>query len=547
MNIVPSRLAQKLILSLTVIVIIVASISGFFSVKTQERQLLDAMILGADQLSNGITSATWHAMLADDRNAAYEVMQTIAAKQGINRIRIFNRDGKIMFSTKPEEAQQVEKSAEPCSPCHSTLHPLAKVDIPSRARIFRNPDESRRLTMITPIYNEPSCSQAACHAHPTKTKVLGVLEVALNLDRVDKELANVRNRVFAVTGFEIVLIALFIIFFTRNFVDSPIRKLIEGTRAVSAMQLDKPIDVKASQELSELARSFNTMRERLKQSIDENDQFTQSLETKVEQRTAQLKAAHQKLLQSDRLASLGQLSASVAHEINNPLSGVLNLSMLMQRILKDDGIPTTRIEEFRRYLSQVVNETSRVGHIVSDLLAFSRRSKPLSGLADLHRIIQTTLSLVSHKLKLMNVEIDLHLENDLPKFRGDSSQMQQVVINLVMNGAEATLSKGEGKVTITTTSNKKDNTIVLEVRDSGDGIPPENLSKIFDPFFTTKGEGKGVGLGLAVVYGIVEAHRGEIEVRSNPGEGTTFIVTLPFPNEEGTQSLTTRAEAGLMG
>jgi two-component system NtrC family sensor kinase len=452
-----------------------------------------------------------------------------------------------MFSTKPEEAQQLEKSAEPCSPCHSTLHPLAKVDIPSRARIFRNPDESRRLTMITPIYNEPSCSQAACHAHPTKTKVLGVLEVALDLDRVDKELANVRNRVFAVTGFEIVLIALFIIFFTRNFVDIPIRKLIEGTRAVSAMQLDRPIDVKASQELSELARSFNTMRERLKQSIDENVQFTQSLETKVEQRTAQLKAAHQKLLQSDRLASLGQLSASVAHEINNPLSGVLNLSMLMQRILKDDGIPSTRIEEFRRYLSQVVNETSRVGHIVSDLLAFSRRSKPLSGFADLNRIVHATLSLVSHKLKLMNVDVDLQLENDLPKFRGDASQMQQVVINLVMNGAEATLSKGHGKVAITTTSNKKDNTIVLEVKDSGDGIPQENLSKIFDPFFTTKGEGKGVGLGLAVVYGIVEAHRGEIEVRSSAGEGTTFTVTLPLSNEEETQPSTTGAEAGLMG
>ena len=547
MNIAPSHLAQKLILSLTVIVIIVASVSGFFSVKTQERQLLDAMILGADQLSNGITSATWHAMLADDRNAAYEVMQTIAAKQGINRIRIFNRDGKIMFSTKPEEAQQVEKSSEPCSPCHSTLNPLAKVDIPSRARIFKNADESRRLTMITPIYNEPSCSQAACHAHPTITKVLGVLEVALDLDRVDKELANVRNRVFAVTGFEILLIALFIIFFTHNFVDIPIRKLIEGTRAVSAMQLDKPIDVKASQELSELARSFNTMRERLKQSIDENDQFTQSLETKVEQRTAQLKAAHQKLLQSDRLASLGQLSASVAHEINNPLSGVLNLSMLMQRILKDDGIPSTRIEEFRRYLSQVINETSRVGHIVSDLLAFSRRSKPLSGLVDLNRIVHATLSLVSHKLKLMNVETVLQLENNLPKFRGDASQMQQVVINLVMNGAEATLVKGHGTVAISTTSNAPEETIMLEVKDSGDGIAAENLSKIFDPFFTTKGEGKGVGLGLAVVYGIVEAHRGEIEVHSGQGEGTTFTVILPLPNEKETHPSTAGAEAGLMG
>ncbi|MGA9406114.1 MAG: ATP-binding protein [Bacteroidota bacterium] len=535
MNIVPSRLAQKLILSLTIIVIIVAGVSGFLNVKTQERQLLDAMVLGADQLSNGITSATWHAMLADDREAAYEVMQTIATKQGIDRIRIFNRDGKIMFSTRHEENEQVEKNAEPCSPCHTTLHPLSKVDIPSRARIFDNPDGSRRLTMITPIYNEPSCSQGVCHAHPAETKVLGVLDVALDLDRVDKEVANVRNSVFAVTGVEILLIALFIIFFTRNFVDIPIRKLIDGTRAVSAMNLDQPIDIKASEELSVLAKSFNTMRERLKRSIDENVQFTQSLETKVDERTAQLKAAHQKLLQSDRLASLGQLSASVAHEINNPLSGVLNLSMLMQRILKDNGIPPDRIEEFRKYLSQVVNETSRVGHIVSDLLAFSRRSKPQSSIADLNGIVKTTLALISHKLKLMNVETELTLEQQLPAVQCDGSQMQQVVLNLVMNGAEATLSKGGGKVSINTRSVPKENSVILEVQDTGDGISPENLSKIFDPFFTTKGEGKGVGLGLAVVYGIVEAHRGDIEVKSKPGEGTTFIVTLPLLNEERPQ------------
>ena len=143
------------------------------------------------------------------------------------------------------------------------------------------------------------------------------------------------------------------------------------------MELDKPIDIiHTSEELDDLARSFNVMRERLQAAMAEINQFTQHLETKVEQRTEQLKAAHQKLLQSDRLASLGQLSASVAHEINNPLSGVLNLSMLMQRLLTDDGIPPGRLQDFRKYLSQVVNETTRVGRIVSDLLAFSRRSKP---------------------------------------------------------------------------------------------------------------------------------------------------------------------------
>ncbi len=203
----------------------------------------------------------------------------------------------------------------------------------------------------------------------------------------------------------------------------------------------------------------------------------------------------------------------------------------MQRIIANGGIPAERLPEFRKYLAQVVNETARVGRIVSDLLAFSRRSKPQSAPADLNAIIKTTLSLLSHKLKLSNVETALMLEENLPAVRCDSSQMQQVVINLVMNAAEATQSRERGQVCINTKFEKENGEVILEIKDNGEGIPPENLSKIFDPFFTTKGEGKGVGLGLSVVYGIVEAHGGDIEVKSKAGEGTTFIVTLPLSRE----------------
>ncbi len=328
-------------LSLTVIVSIIAAISGLFNVKTEERQLLNAMILGADQLSKSITSATWHAMLANHREDAYQVMQTIALKQGIDRIRIFNRAGRVMYSTRPEERDaQVDKRAETCAVCHASLEPRVLVDANSRVRTFLGPDGRRNLAMVTPIYNEPACSQAACHAHPKGMQVLGVLDLALNLDSVDREVADMQFRVFLVTAIEILLISVFIIFFTRRFLSRPIRQLVAGTKAVAAMQLDKPIQISgSSEELDELARSFNAMREHL-------NEFTQKLETKVEQRTEQLKAAHQKLLQSDRLASLGQLAASVAHEINNPVCGVLNLSMLMQRILKDDGIPPSASPSF---------------------------------------------------------------------------------------------------------------------------------------------------------------------------------------------------------
>jgi two-component system, NtrC family, sensor kinase len=506
----PRRLARKLMLSITVIVIIVAAVSGLVNVKTEEQQLLNTMVLGAGQLSNGIASATWHAMLDDDREAAYQVMQTIALKQGIDRIRMFNRAGQVMFSTNAEDRQLA----------------IPRPDLSRRVSIFLA-GRRRRLDMVTPIYNEPSCAQAACHAHPGGVKVLGVLDLQLNLDAVDREVENMKLRVLLVTAVEIALISLFIIFFTRRFLARPIGKLIEGTKAVSQMELDKPLDIgDSSEELDELARSFDVMRERLRTAVGEINQFTENLESKVEERTRQLQAAQKKLLQTDRLASLGQLSASVAHEINNPISGVLNLSMLLQRMLKDDGIPPNRIEEFRKYLGQVTNETSRVGRIVSDLLAFSRRSKPQRSPADLSRIVRTTLSLVQHKMKLSNVAVDARLADDLPAVPCDSSQIQQVVLNLLLNAAEATQSKAERLVIVSTA--RAEEGVALTVSDNGEGIPAENLAKIFDPFFTTKPEGKGVGLGLAVSYGIIQAHGGEIEVKSTVGQGTTFSVTLPL-------------------
>ncbi len=524
----PKSLILKLILSLTILVAVAEGISGYLNAKRQERQLQDAMIEGADQLSKGITSATWHAMLADHRATAYEVMQTIALKQGINSIRIFNKEGRVMFSTARDGQQQVDKRAEACYLCHASEQPLVKVDVPSRARIYKGPDGVRLLGMVTPIYNEPSCSEAACHAHPAEMNVLGVLDVVLSLDRIDKEVREAQYNVVLMAGIHIVLIGILIALFTRHFVEVPIRKLIDGTRAVSEMRLDRPIEISSSEELAELARSFNIMRERLMQAMNDLNQLAQQLETKVEERTEELKAANQKLLQSDRLASLGKLSASVAHEINNPLSGVLNLSMLMQRILRHDGIPAGRVDEFRRYLSQIVNETTRVGRIVSDLLTFSRQSKPHVQRADLNDIIRTTLTLVSHKLEQGNVSVQLALQEDLPPLLCDNSQIQQVVMNLLMNGAEAMQSKGRGHLHISTSATGDGSEVLLSVKDDGEGISDEHLSRIFDPFFTTKEGGKSIGLGLTVVYGIVAAHGGDIQVESARGLGTTFRVTFPL-------------------
>jgi two-component system NtrC family sensor kinase len=522
----PRPLSQTLLVPLVALVVLIAVVSGIVRIAAVERGYHEIMIAGADQLSRGLTSATWHAMLADDRQAAYDTMQVVARQPGISRIRIFNKEGRIMFSTAPEAGRLVDKNAEACVLCHKSAAPLVRVETPSRARVFTHPD-GRRLAMITPIYNEPSCSTAACHAHPARQSVLGVLDVALDLGPIDRLIAAARRRVVVTMVVEAVLISAFLILFVGLFVTRPIHRLIEATAAVGRMDLEHPIEITSSRELWSLSSSFNLMRDRLREALDAINQASQELEAKIAERTAQLQQAQRHLLKADRLASLGQLAASVAHEINNPLSGVLNYAALMGRILKEDGIPGERVPEFRGYLDRVSEQTSRAGRIVSDLLAFSRRSKPQRAPSDLNAIVRGTVGLVSHKLKLMNVEASLRLDESLPLLPCDPSQMQQVALNLVMNAAEATRPHGSGHVAVLTLRSEDGESAVLEVTDDGEGIPKEVLDRIFDPFFTTKDDGKGVGLGLAVVYGIVTGHHGRIDVASEPGRGTTFTVHLP--------------------
>jgi two-component system NtrC family sensor kinase len=363
----------------------------------------------------------------------------------------------------------------------------------------------------------------------------------VDLRQVDQDLAGIRTRSIGLLLAQVLLISLLIFFLTRRFVQLPILKLIDGTKAVSALDLDRSIEIHSPRELQALANSFNDMRERLKKALDENAKFTHNLESMVEERTRQLQLAEQKLIRSDRLASLGQLAATVAHEINNPVAGLLNLGTLMQRVVKADGLPPERVEEFRSYLDLVVTETSRVGRIVSDLLAFSRQAPPHRGEVALNNIVRNAVSVLSHKLELSNTGISLDLQEDLPTVLADGSQLQQVFVNLLFNASEAMPDGGTVHVSTRGLHDRK--AVVLAVSDTGTGIHQENLSRIFDPFFTTKEEGKGVGLGLAVVYGIVRSHGGDIEVDSQVDRGTSFRVTLPLEGYEAGAAAKTEARA----
>lgn len=526
MSILPRRLAPRLILGTTVLVVVVGIASTALSSGGLEAQLVAEKITAADQLSRSITSATWHAMQAGRKEDAYEVMQAIGEKHGVDWIRMLDRTGGVSFETVPGSEQRLTVDSPTCRSCHMSEPPLVDVAPELRSRFWTGEDGARRLAIITPIPNEPGCSTADCHAHEADVSVLGLLDVALNMGDMDEQLATMRRNAFLFTLLKSAVIALFIGYFVHRAVGRPIRKLRAGARAIARLELDSPIAVDSASELGELAESFEDMRKHLWVARSRAARFTEELEEQVERRTAELKATQERLVQTNRMASMGQLAASVVHEVNNPISAVLNLSMYLQRILGEDGVPPDRLDAFRRHLGQISDETARAGRIVTDLLSFSRRSTPQRAPADLNDVMERAVSLVRHRGELESIRIVTEPHPSLPPVSCDHAQIEQVVVNLLLNALEAI--EGSGTVVLRTGVEPETDSVVLQVQDDGPGIAQEHIGRIFDPFFSTKEGEKGVGLGLAVVYGIVEAHDGRLGVTSRVGAGTTFTVRLPL-------------------
>ncbi len=268
----------------------------------------------------------------------------------------------------------------------------------------------------------------------------------------------------------------------------------------------------------------------------QEEEITQRLEKMVEERTRQLKETHEKLLHQDKMASLGKLSASVVHEINNPIAGILNLTMLLKRIIKEDTLQEKETEQLNQFLDLMEAETRRISRIISNLLAFSRQSKLEPRALDINKLLEKTLLLNSNLLKINGVRVKEKMNPDLPMIVGSEDQLQQVFMNIVSNAAEAMAVKKDAVLGIESRFDPDTRQVAVRFKDSGSGIPKENLSKLFEPFFTTKKRGKGVGLGLSVAYGIVKDHGGSIYTNSKQGKGTTFEIRLPLEPSPDSES-----------
>jgi len=522
-------LGLRLFLWLFGLMILVFAGYAYVTIRGTSRHWRQMLYQGANRTSELIKRATHYGMLLNRKDDVHHIIRMIAEGPGVVGIRIYDKRGTIIFSADSSEiGQRVDLRAEACIICHDTAVPLQSVPTLNRVRVYRGPEGERTFGLINPIENQPECANAACHAHPPDQTILGVLDVKMSMAYADNSLRATERQMLIATLLMALIIGAASAIFIYRVVRVPVKRLIEGTHRIARGDLETRIDIEAKDEIGELAAAFNRMTEDLRRARQEITEWSQKLEQKVVEKTEELSRAQRQIIHMEKMASLGKLAATVAHELNNPLAGILTYAKLIARELDSSELTPEERKELARYLTLIQKESSRCGAIVRNLLLFARRSGAEFALHHLNQIIERALMLVRHHLEMVGIRLEEHLLAGDDQIVCDADQMQQALIALLVNAVEAMPDGG----TLTVKAHEVDHQIEIEVSDTGVGVPAEALPHIFEPFFSTKEEGNGVGLGLAVVYGIVQRHGGAIEVDSEPGKGSTFRLRLPRRPEQ---------------
>jgi two-component system NtrC family sensor kinase len=522
-------LQVRVVLYLTVALTVAMALLTVPVISHQREKLLEEAAGHVARLSDVITRSTRSAMLMNQPAYVDQILHDVGNQKDIAKVRIFSKQGRIIHSTYLlEVGQTVDRKAEGCFLCHQEEKPLLQVSTASRARIFSTPDGKRFLGSMDVIRNEASCAGSTCHERPAAQPVLGVLDIVYSLEEIDQTVQR-NTIIMACFALGFVIVAAFCAsFFVHRLVYRPLRDLENGARRISSGDLEHAIPVRGSDEFGQLAASFNTMTAALRESQQELRDWAHTLENKVEERSRELRAAELGAARREKLASVGLLAAGIAHELNNPLTGVLTFSSLLRKKLPDGS-------QDAEDLDLVIRETRRCSLIIRRLLDFAREKTPEMKYSDLNRIIRDAVRIVERPAHLHDIEVVLELAPGLPPIWIDEDLIKQVVLNMVVNAQHAI--EGKGRITIRSRpcpvpripepGAQAVPMVEVSIADTGCGIPAQILQRIFDPFFTTKEVGKGTGLGLSVSHGIVKAHGGAIEVESTVGEGATFRIFLP--------------------
>jgi two-component system NtrC family sensor kinase len=533
-----SSLKVKLGVYLVAALTLAVFLFTYLVVRNNRNEMLQQAISHSAQLSEVVIKSTRFAMLQNQPAHVDQIVQDVGNQQDIDRVRIISKNGLVVHSSNEAEiGTMVDQEAESCLACHEDEQTKAASPMVGRPRFFTARGGERMLGSTAVIRNEPTCSTASCHAHSSKQSILGVLDIVYPLEQIDSTIRKntITIMVFAL-GF-VIFAAVLVSLLVQRAVYRPLADLKDGAEKLAKGDLEDQIPVRSRDEFGQLADSFNSMTRALRKSRGELEQWGFTLEEKVKEATRQLQLAQAEAARGERLASVGLLAAGIAHEINNPLTGVMTFSHLVRKQMPDGS-------QEAEDLDLVIQETKRCATIIRRLLDFAREKTPEKKFSDINGLIELTIQLISQSAQLADVEIVLDLDQNLPSVWIDEDLVKQVFMNLLVNAQHAI--ENDGRITIRTRvraprhafdGDEGENPMAeITIRDTGCGILEENLQRIFDPFFTTKSVGKGTGLGLSVSHGTIAAHGGTIEVESTVGEGTEFRIYLPLEvNADKTQ------------
>jgi len=510
-------LIAKFTFATSLILLVFMGLLDNINLKNFRKVMIDYAVSNAEQVADVISQSTYDAMLKNDKTGLYHMIGRNAKSEHIEHIRLIDPKGKVIFSNiSAEIGSVIGKHADECIMCHSSESPDVSTTSKSRSRIIITRSGKEALGFTKAIYNQPACYTASCHFHGKNDSVLGLLDISVSLEMLRHKSHEYRLEFIMLTCWLLLMIGVLVTILTHYLVDIPVRRLVRHSALVAEGNLESRVPISSSDELGELSAAVNHMTENLGRADKELKGWADSLEHKVEERSREIMRMEEQLRRSEKLASLGTLAAGVAHEINNPLTGILLYASILNsdKRLDPDLLPD---------VERVISETQRCAGIVRNLLEFSRESSPEKEVIALESILDELCTFFHKQPDFENIVIRKNYGSELPLVSVDPNQIRQVFMNLFINAGHA-MPRG-GELEISTYRSEDGKYVSTGLQDNGDGISEENLARIFDPFFTTKTE--GTGLGLSISYGIIENNGGKIEVKSRVGEGTTFIVMLP--------------------
>ena len=484
-----SLIGRIVILSFLLFMLAIGSVT-LFHIRREHTHITTSSLRTADLMMSVIERAIYSSMSTGNTRDVQTILEMVGSDERLDGVRIFHPDGRVLKSSEPNE---IGRRVNP--------HDLATFLQGQRHDTFRGPSGQEVIGVVKPIYTEASC--VPCHG--SGRRVIGVLNLDLSLDEMEAQLLQT-SQLFGLTMLTIVLLLTWgISLIFHRFVRKPLQTMSAKMAQVEEGDLTVRLEPQSNDEVSGLMVSFNSMVDRLSLANDELQDYH-----------------YQQMERADRLASVGEMSAGIAHEIKNPLAGIKGAIT----VLADDF---SAEDPRREVIDKVLEQISRLDKAATDLLFFGRPGKPTLDYVDTNDLLKKTMFFVSQHPEAKNVHQTKEFTRNLPPVWVDGKQLQQVFFNIIINAIQAMKEGGTLLLQTDLVGEQGKQSVRVLIGDSGPGIKPEDLERIFAPFFTTKTQ--GTGLGLAICRQLIEQQGGTIELSSRVGEGTRVVIDLPVSKE----------------